>query len=345
MVDQLYVGWRRPATVAARYPVVFVHGGGQTGTNFEGTPDGGVGWAEYFCDLGYEVYVIDQPARGRSPYHPEVHGPLRPIETKDVEVIERRLTATAAFGLWPQAAKHSQWPGTGRSGDPCFDEFCASQIRMIEDFELVERLMRAGGRALLERIGPAIVVTHSHAGSLGWQIADECPEQVAAVVAVEPAGPPFVHVELVGGEDYVRVGSVERPYGVTTAPIAYDPPVLDPETDLAAEAPPGAPAFWRLQAEPARRLANLCRVKVAVVTGEASYHAVFDDATVAYLRQAGVEVDHLKLAELGIHGNGHMMMLERNSLAIAGVISDWLTAQGFADEVGSDSVDIIGSRL
>jgi hypothetical protein len=30
------------------------------------------------------------------------------------------------------------------------------------------------------------------------------------------------------------------------------------------------------------------------------------------------------LADRGIHGNGHMMMLEKNSDAIAGVIDDWL---------------------
>jgi hypothetical protein len=44
----------------------------------------------------------------------------------------------------------------------------------------------------------------------------------------------------------------------------------------------------------------------------------------AFLKQSGVDNDFVKLADLGIHGNGHFMMLEKNSLEIAGVIADWL---------------------
>jgi pimeloyl-ACP methyl ester carboxylesterase len=330
MVDQAYVSWRRPERLSAAYPLVMIHGGGLLGTTFEGTPDGRPGWAGYFAAAGFEVYVIDQPARGRSPYHPEVHGPWTPITTKHVTVIEQRLTATADYALWPQAALHDQWPGTGRMGDPYFDEFCASQIRMIADGATVERLMRHAGRALLERIGKAVLLTHSHAGSLGWQIGDECPDLVAAIVAVEPAGPPFVNLQLVGGDEYALVKGISRPYGITAAPLTYDPPVTDPEGQLwsvSTPGPPGAPPFWHLQAEPARRLLNLLRIPVAVVTGEASYHAVYDEATVAYLRQAGVATDHVRLADEGIHGNGHMMMLERNNMEIARIIKAWLAGQ------------------
>jgi hypothetical protein len=45
---------------------------------------------------------------------------------------------------------------------------------------------------------------------------------------------------------------------------------------------------------------------------------------VGYLRHAGVPVDHLHLASIGIHGNGHMTMLEKNNLAIAAVMTQWL---------------------
>ena len=33
---------------------------------------------------------------------------------------------------------------------------------------------------------------------------------------------------------------------------------------------------------------------------------------------------HLRLPDAGIHGNGHMMMLEKNSDAIAKAMADWL---------------------
>ena len=44
-----------------------------------------------------------------------------------------------------------------------------------------------------------------------------------------------------------------------------------------------------------------------------------------YLEQAGVHPVWIKLAEIGIHGNGHMMMLEKNNMEIAAVMAGWLT--------------------
>ena len=61
-----------------------------------------------------------------------------------------------------------------------------------------------------------------------------------------------------------------------------------------------------------------------VLTPEASYHAPFDGWTAAFLRQAGVDTEFLPLEHIGINGNGHLMMLERNSDAIADYLDDWL---------------------
>ena len=57
---------------------------------------------------------------------------------------------------------------------------------------------------------------------------------------------------------------------------------------------------------------------------EASYHAAYDHCTADYLAQAGVRNTMIKLGDAGIHGNGHMMMLEKNSDDIAGVMREWL---------------------
>ncbi|HEY1430274.1 MAG TPA: hypothetical protein VGF39_01365, partial [Stellaceae bacterium] len=61
-----------------------------------------------------------------------------------------------------------------------------------------------------------------------------------------------------------------------------------------------------------------------VVTAEASYHAVYDHCTAKYLAQAGVRVTALRLGDHGIHGNAHMIMLEKNNLQVAGLITEWL---------------------
>ena len=46
--------------------IVFLHGAGQTGTDWLQTPDGRPGWARFFTSRGYVVYMVDYPARGRS---------------------------------------------------------------------------------------------------------------------------------------------------------------------------------------------------------------------------------------------------------------------------------------
>jgi pimeloyl-ACP methyl ester carboxylesterase len=80
---------------------------------------------------------------------------------------------------------------------------------------------------------------------------------------------------------------------------------------------------WR-QKEPARPLTNLRDIPVVIISSEASYHASYDHCTARYLAQAGVKNSFIRLADRGIHGNGHMMMLEKNNLQIAAVIADWL---------------------
>jgi hypothetical protein len=82
-----------------------------------------------------------------------------------------------------------------------------------------------------------------------------------------------------------------------------------------------------LQAEPARQLPNLAKVPAVIVTGEASFRATMDDCTGAFLAQAGAKPDRLALGEKGIHGNGHMMMLELNNGAVADAIIDWIVAK------------------
>jgi hypothetical protein len=68
----------------------------------------------------------------------------------------------------------------------------------------------------------------------------------------------------------------------------------------------------------------MAHVPVLIVAADASYHAAFDHCTAAYLSQAGVRVTFVRLENVGIRGNGHMMMLEKNSDEIAGVLVNWL---------------------
>jgi pimeloyl-ACP methyl ester carboxylesterase len=309
-----------PKKIQHKFPLVLYHGLGQTATNWWQTPDGREGWAQYFIDQGYVVYMVDQPARGRSPYHPEIDGPLRTFAAHDVE---QRFTDETELGNWPQAKNQTQWPGSGpkkgRMGDPVFEAFYATQVdSLVSDIETQKRV-QAASAALLDKIGPAVILTHSQAGAFGWLIADARPKLVKGIVAIEPAGPPFENL-------IPPVGPV-RPWGLTDIPLTYEPAVSDPsELKTVKQEKPDGPdqaACYRQQ-EPARKLPNLASVPVVVVASEASYHASYDHCTAQYLSQAGVKATYVHLPDRGIHGNGHMMMLEKNNLEIAKLVDQWI---------------------
>lgn len=318
MTGQMYVEVLVPRQVRHPYPLVLIHGAAQTATNWMGTPDGRKGWADHFVEQGYTVYMVDQPMRGRSAWHP-ADGGLRMFSAP---ALESQFTAVAQLGQWPQAKAHTQWPGegdrVGRRGDPVFDAFYATQVESLASNADTQRLNQAAGAALLDRIGPAIVLTHSQAGPFGWLIADARPERVKAIVAIEPSGPPF--------ENSTNATGKARLWGPTDVPITYDPPITRPEQLQVEQEPPQAADLFGcwMQKAPARQLPNLKKVPVMVMVAEASYHAVYDHCTARYLQQAGVPTDFVALKDQGIRGNSHMVMLEKNNLDIARLIDDWI---------------------
>ena len=327
MVGHMYVESMIPQRQRHPYPIVMVHGGSQTGTNFTGTPDGREGWAQYFARRGYAVYVVDQVARGRSAHWSQVHGPVQPPR---FNFAEQRFIAPERFKQWPQAHLHTQWPGEGKAGDPAFDQFYASQFPSIVSFAKQQELNRDALVALFDKIGPAILLTHSQSGAFGWPVADARPNLVKALVAVEPSGPPVHNVENIAAPDWFKDAGAAKPSGLGNVPLAYDPPLsADAKLEFVRQDAPDKPDLvrcWRQQ-EPARRLPNLARIPTVVIVAEASYHAAYDHCTAAYLTQAGVPTTLIRLADVGVRGNGHMLMLEKNNAAIAGVIAQWLDRQ------------------
>jgi pimeloyl-ACP methyl ester carboxylesterase len=320
MVGQMYVEYQIPEKLEHRYPLVMIHGGSQTGTNFTGTPDGREGWAQYFLRRGYAVYVVDQVARGRAAHWSNVYGPVTPPR---LSFVEQRFVGPERSKLWPQAHLHTQWPGTGEPGDATFDQFYASQVPSVVDFAKQQEINRDAGVALLDKIGPAILLTHSQSGAMGWPIADARPNLVKAIVAVEPSGPPVHDVEFKGAPDWFADAAKLKISGLGEVPLTYDPPgPLEFVREEKADAP-DLVRCWVQKGQP-RQLKNLKNIPVLVVMSEASYHASYDHCTVKYLKAAGVNTTFMPLEKSNIRGNGHMMMLEKNNDRIAAAMMNWL---------------------
>jgi pimeloyl-ACP methyl ester carboxylesterase len=332
MMGQMYVEYMIPSRKVHPFPIIMVHGGSQTGTNFTGTPDGREGWAQYFVRRGYAVYVVDQVARGRSAYWaPQPYGGVTPSR---FSFVERRFVAPERSKQWPQAHLHTQWPGDGKPGDAAFEQFYASQFPSLASFPKQQELNRDALVALLDKIGPAILLTHSQSGSFNWPVADARPNLLKALVAVEPSGPPVHDVDNTGEPDWFKDAERTKVSGLADVPLTYDPPLSgDAKLEFVRQDKPDRPDLvrcWRQQ-EPARKLPSLARIPIVVITGEASYHAPYDHCTAAYLEQAGAHPTFIRLADQGVRGNGHMMMIEKNNAAIAGVIAQWLERQRLGD--------------
>lgn len=289
----MFVDWEAPEVVTRPHPVVLVHGGTFQGTEWLDTPDGRPGWAQRFVEAGHAVFTVDRPGHGRSPYHPEVIGPTGPPFSYE----------RAREVYFPEAATgvQTEWPFDPDDAD-AFDAFIAGYGPMPADLAASQEMDADRLARLLDRVGPAIVVTHSASGPDGWLVADRRPGLVEAIVAVEPMGPPFGETPGIG----------TLSWGLTAAPVSYDPPRATAEEVKQAD-----PSSLRLPA--------LDGLPVAVVTGETSAFAPFGPGIVEFLCTAGATAERLHLPDHGVHGNGHGLIYEKNSDEALVPVLEWLT--------------------
>ena len=362
---QMYVEYWIPARVRHPYAMVLVHGGGGQGTDWMGTPDGRPGWVTYLLQEGFRVYVVDRPGHGRAPFHPDLHGPFPP-QTSTLESMSGTFTPPNASrpAAGPYRALHTQWPGTGEIGSPDLDQLVASQGGTYATIgaaagpaagrgapgggasapppppmdggvaagaETAHMVWRQRGAMLVDRIGPSIFMTHSAGGPFGWLVAEARSNLVKAIVCIEGAGSPF------GGQNI---------WGLSTVPVAYDPPASDPseiKTRVVTPAQPGAQPY-RVQEEPARKLKNLQSIPIAIVTAEASFASPGNPGAVEYLRQAGCKAEELRLVDRGVRGNGHMMMIEKNNRQVLRPILEWIQKNVPAPSARAASADAGASK-
>jgi hypothetical protein len=65
------------------------------------------------------------------------------------------------------------------------------------------------------------------------------------------------------------------------------------------------------QKKPVRTLSHLVNISILIESSKASYHAVYDLCTIDFLRQAGVNVNFIRLEDLGIFENDYIQLMEK----------------------------------
>ncbi len=327
MRGAMYVETWVPKKIRYKYPILFIQaGGGETNVALLQTPDGRPGWAYDFVNRGYTVYMMDLPARGRSAYVPGADGDLLPPRSGPLmeEVWSGARPPSTPQSSWPQATKHTQWPGDGpnkgKMGDPVFDYFAKTDTQSPTGKDM-EELSAKDIVELVDLIHePVILLLHSGVAPAGWLVADARPKLVKGIIAAEPIAPPIENAER-------GATGPGRLWGLTNLPMTYDPPVKDaaelhPVRQDKADAPDLIPCW--VQKEPAHKLVNLEGIPVLNVSGEASYHRPYAHCIAKWLNQAGVKTKYVNLEDEGIRGNGHQFMSEKNSAEISKLFMDWL---------------------
>ncbi|MBO9354178.1 hypothetical protein GG851_09240 [Bordetella petrii] len=266
--EQAYVQYFVPARPSQPWPLVLLHGGGMTGAMWETTPDGRPGWLQHFLRLGHTVYVVDNVERGRAGWVP--FGSVWP----DAPIIRNAEESWSLFRFGaPEDYARRRGFGGLRFPLAAFDTFIQHAVpRWIGNNDAALR----GLCAVLDRVGPSLVVAHSHGGEVAFRALHERPELVRGIVAIEPSG----------------FAEPVRPQAVAGKPFLF---VYGDYLD--------ATPLW---------------TRLVAAGGQ------YADALGA---QEG-HVDTWRLADQGIQGNSHMLMMDDNSDEIAQRVSEWVIDAG-----------------
>jgi pimeloyl-ACP methyl ester carboxylesterase len=276
MARGMYVQYQIPQDRDPRaYPVVMVPGASHTVKTYEETPDGRIGWAEYFVRRGAPVYLVDPVGRARSGFNAsavngaKVQGDAASLPNFSHFTNEAAWTIFR-FGPTPFVPyADTQFPVEAQ------EQYFAQIVPNTESSYPDGRRSTTDALAkLLDRIGPAVLLVHSLSGENGIRAALARPDLVKAVVSVEPRS------------------CVVPDHGVTAFTRI---PLLTIFGDFFGADVDDWPGRMRECVETVRRLSA-----------------------------AGGTAENLYLPDVGIRGNSHMLMMDRNNQQVADLILAWL---------------------
>ena len=273
-VNQMYVQYQRPATVK-HLPIVLIHGCCLTGKTWETTPDGRMGWYEYFTRQNFPTFVIDQVGRGRSGYDltaiNEVAQGIQPISHLPSIHTAGHESAWTIFRFgtqFPDAFPGLQFPIWEAGPDGQFWK------QMVPDFNNAlptPNPTLTNLSTLSIALAGAVLVSHSESGIFPFQTAHISTQGIAGIIAIEPGACTGLDVAAVA-----KIPSL----------ILYGDNVsLFPN--------------W----------ANSLQTCTAFA---------------AQVKAAGGNIQVLQLPSLGIMGNSHMLMQDKNNLVIGNLLVQWI---------------------
>jgi pimeloyl-ACP methyl ester carboxylesterase len=281
-VNQMYVQYQVPMKGDQHVPVVMVHGCCLSSKTWETTPDGRMGWSEYFVRRDRAVYLADQVSRARSGFDPTSFSDVRSGKTPPA-AMPSILSAThqiawTVFRFGPrfgEAFPDEQFP------IQAMDELYK---QMIPDLNATlpanPNPTWTQMAALAKQLRGAVLMGHSESGFFPEQAALIDPSGVKGIVSIEMPCETNLSAQQL-------------------ATLAKIPALIMFGDHLGDIAPGGAPVNW---ADAFKTCATF----------------------VEQLAKAGGDATMMHLPALGIKGNSHMLMQDKNSDQLAELVLDWL---------------------
>jgi hypothetical protein len=278
-VNQMYVQYQKPVDGDQHAPVVMVHGCCLSSKTWETTPDGRMGWSEYFVRKGRSVYLADQVSRARSGFDGtkinEVKaGNLPPKELPNVLTASHQ-TAWLVFRFGPSF--NTPFPD-GQFPVEAVDELYKQMIPDLNSLLPSPNPTWSNMAALATRLNGAVLMGHSESGFFPEQAALIDPTGVKGIVSIEMP----------------CVTTLTAPQLSTLAKI----PILIMFGDHLGDVR-GGPASWTTSFEGCEKF-------------------------VQQVKDAGGDAQMMHLPKLGILGNSHMLMQDKNNVQLADLILSWI---------------------
>lgn len=185
-VNQMYVQFQIPVGEEGHVPLVLLHGCCLSGKTWETTPDGRMGWGEYFVRNHHPVYIPDQSSRARSGFDATTINEVR-LGTQPASALPSIFTFGRG-GAWqlfrfgpayPTAFSDEQFPVEA------IDEFGKQVIPDLNSTLPTPNPTYANLASLAVQLHGAILVGHSESGFFPEEAALTNPAGVAGLISIE----------------------------------------------------------------------------------------------------------------------------------------------------------------
>jgi pimeloyl-ACP methyl ester carboxylesterase len=279
-INQMYVQYQKPVGGDRHVPVVMVHGCCLSSKTWETTPDGRMGWNEYFLRKNRSVYLADQVSRARSGFDATIINSVKtgaaPASQLPNVLMASHQVAWAVFRFGPTfgtAFPDEQFPV--QAADELYKQ-------MIPDFNSLLPTPNPTWKdmaALAVQLRGAVLIGHSESGFFPEEAALIDPTGVRGIVSIEMACTTTMNPRQLATMASIPIlvmfgdhlGDVKGPFG----------------------------SIWTNNFD-------TCQKFVDQVTA------------------AGGDAQLMLLPKMGIKGNSHMLMQDKNNLQLADLILTWI---------------------